>query len=140
RYDPARDELRLLGNLGEIVGEAGGKTVAQGKTHTPFFENEGKLYFSTHVGHYETDADGRENPGCVPAGYEAYPGGHFVEYDMVTERFRALARAPDGEGIITCALDQGRRRLYGLSWPRGLFFYYDLDKQTMRVLGPACGA
>jgi hypothetical protein len=36
-------------------------------------------------------------------------------------RFEVLGRAPDGEGIITMAMDIPRRRIFGLLWPSGLF-------------------
>jgi len=47
RYEPSADRVTMLGDLGELAGEAGKKTIPQGKSHCPFFECDGKLYFST---------------------------------------------------------------------------------------------
>ena len=49
RLNPG-DEVEILGDLGTIVGEAGKKTIPQGKSHSPYFESQGTLYFATHYG------------------------------------------------------------------------------------------
>ena len=135
RFDPEGEEVRLLGDLGEIVGEAGTKTIPQGKSHSPYYEYEGKLYFATHYGYYKPSSN-KEEPGEVPPGYKPYPGGHFVSYDMTTGKFKDLAKAPVGEGILTMNMDTKRKRLVGLTWPRGFFIYYDLDTERLENLGP----
>ena len=135
RYDPRADEVRLLGVLGEIVGEAGAGTIPQGKSHSPFFELDGKLYIATHYGFFMSSGN-KERPAGVPEGYKQYPGGHLLEYDMATGAFRDLAKAPTAEGIITFGLDPKYRRLYCLTWPKGLFLYYELDTGEMHNLGP----
>lgn len=137
-FDPEVEEVRLLGDIGEIVGEAGTKTIPQGKSHSPYYEYDGKLYFATHYGYYKPSSN-KEEPGEVPEGYRPYPGGHFVSYDMETGEFEDLAKAPVGEGIITMGMDVERRRLYGLTWPRGSFLYYDLDSKELRNLGQVSG-
>jgi hypothetical protein len=135
RYDPNHDALTLLGDMGHITGEAGRKLIPQGKSHTPYFEMEGKLYLATHFGYYAPDTS-QERPGEVPAGYHPYPGGHFLEVDMASGAVRDLVRAPEGEGIITCTLDPQRRRLYGLTWPSGLLLYHDIGTPDLRIVGP----
>src|SRR5689334_678586 len=52
RYDPATDEVRLLATLGDITGESGRKTIPQGKSHSPFFECDGKIYTATQYGYF----------------------------------------------------------------------------------------
>lgn len=135
RYDPKTDEVRLLGDIGEIVGEAGLKTIPQGKSHSPFFECEGRLYLASHYGYFKASGN-KEQPAGVPEGYRQYPGGHFIEYDMATGRFRDLGTGPTAEGIITLGMDRKRRRLYGLTWPKGFFIYHDIDTGRSRNLGP----
>jgi hypothetical protein len=137
RYNPARDEVRLLASLGRMVGEEGTRTIPQGKSHSPFFEAGGKLYLATHYGFMNPDSS-KEEPGVLPAGYQPYPGGHFVEFDLATETFRDLAKAPPGEGIITMGMDTRRGRLYGLTWPSGLFLSYDLATRQLHNFGPVC--
>ncbi|HNY41762.1 MAG TPA: hypothetical protein PKJ41_15285 [Bryobacteraceae bacterium] len=134
RYDPATDEIKMLGDLTEVTGEKGMNVVAQGKSHVNFIEHDGKLYFSTHVGFYQI-IDDMEKMGVPPAGWKPYRGGHLVEYDMKTEKFTDLGLAPKGEGVLTTNMDVKRGRIYNITWPRGTFFTYDLAKKEMKVLG-----
>jgi hypothetical protein len=136
RLDPAAgDEPALLGDLGEIVGEAGTRSIPQGKSHSQYYEHGGTLYFATHYGYYKPSSN-KEEPGETPPGYLPYPGGHFCALDMRTGRFRELAKAPPGEGILTMVLDGPRGRLYGLTWPKGHFLHYDLAARRLTDLGP----
>jgi len=134
RFTPG-EEAKCLGILGEIVGEAGMKTIPQGKSHSPYYERAGELYFASHYGYYKPSSN-KEEPAETPPGYKSYPGGHFISYDMDTGEFRDLARAPAGEGILTMNMDPERKRMYGLTWPRGFFIYYDLDAEKLENLGP----
>jgi DNA-binding beta-propeller fold protein YncE len=137
-YDPATDKVVAIADLTEASGEKGQKSIPQGKSHVPFFEHKGKLYFATHMGYYQV-IDGKEMVGVPPAGYKPYPGGHFLAYDMKTGKIEKLATAPGGEGIITFAMDYRKERLYGLTWPSGRFLRYDLDTRKMHDLGLTAG-
>jgi hypothetical protein len=137
-YDPTTGRIRHLGDITEACGEKGLKTIPQGKSHVSFVESHGKLYFATHVGYYNL-VHGRETMGTPGGGYNAYPGGHFLSYDLSTGKFEELAKAPDGEGIITFAMDTERGRLYGLTWPTGNFLRLDLASKAMKNLGPVSG-
>lgn len=131
-------EPTCLGDLGTIVGEAGAKSVPQGESHSPYYEHEGTLYLATHCGYYKPSSN-KEEPGEAPPGYTTYPGGHFLSYDMKAGQFSKLAQAPAGEGFMTLSMDRGRGRLYGLTWPRSYFMYYDLETKEMVNLGPVSG-
>ena len=133
-YDPAADKIQHLGDLTEACGEKGLKAIAQGKSHVPFMESGGKLYFATHVGYYSI-IDGMEKIGIPPEGYKPYPGGHFLAYDMASGTFEDLATAPRGEGIISMTMDTRRGRLYGLTWPVGYFISYDLKTKELKDFG-----
>ncbi|MCP5112344.1 MAG: hypothetical protein GY953_16085 [bacterium] len=133
-YDPATDDIQLLGDLTEACGEKGLKAIVQGKSHVNFVESNGKLYFASHIGYYSI-VDGMETMGIPPTGYKPYPGGHFLAYDMATGEFERLAIEPHGEGIITMTMDVDRGRLYGLSWPTGHFLSYDLATKELKDLG-----
>jgi hypothetical protein len=58
-YHTGSDHIEYLGDLTEICGESGLHAISQGKSHVRFYEMDGKLYFSTHVGFYEM-IDGME--------------------------------------------------------------------------------
>jgi hypothetical protein len=133
-YDPAAGKVQHLGDLTEASGEKDLKAVPQGKSHVPFFEHAGKLYFATHLGYYNTQG-GKEMVGVPPPSYKAYPGGHFLAYDMKAATFERLATAPAGEGIITMTMDPKRGRLYGITWPSAHFLSYDLAKKELKDWG-----
>ncbi len=134
-YDPKTDKTKFIADLTEACGEKDLKAISQGKSHVRFYEHDGKLYFSTHVGFYEM-IDGMERlPVNPPEGYKLYPGGHFLSYDMEKGTFSDLAIAPDGEGIITMTMDKDRGQLYGITWPKGYFLHYDLKKGRLMNLG-----
>jgi DNA-binding beta-propeller fold protein YncE len=137
-FDPASGTIKHLGDLTEAAGEKGRKSVPQGKSHVSFFEHKGKLYFATHIGYYRHEG-GKEIVGDPPPGYQPYPGGHFLSYDMATGKFEDLALAPEGEGIITMAMDTRRGKLYGLTWPSGLFLSYDLATRKLENHGLTAG-
>jgi hypothetical protein len=133
-FDPATDRIRSLGDLTEACGEAGRKAIPQGKSHVNFVESGGRLYFATHVGYYSI-IDGMEKIGVPPAGYQPYPGGHFLSYDLATGKFEELGTAPRGEGILAMNVDPRRGRLYGLTWPSGQFIRCDLATRELKNLG-----
>lgn len=133
-FDPATKQTRHVGDLTEACGEKGMKAIAQGKSHVKFIESNGKLYFATHVGYYST-SDGMEKMGIPPAGYQPYPGGHLLTYDLASGKFESLAVAPRGEGILTMNMDAVRGRIYFLTWPTGTLYRFDLAKKELKELG-----
>jgi hypothetical protein len=137
-FDPASGSIEHLGDLTEICGEKGMKVVAQGKSHVNFVESMGKLYFATHLGYYSI-IDGMEKTGVPTGDYKPYRGGHLLSYDLKTKTFEDLGIGPHNEGIITMNMDSTRRIIYGLSWPTGYLFRYDVEKKEMKDLGPVTG-
>ena len=137
-FDPKDRTIEHLGDLTEICGEKDMKVVAQGKSHVNFVESGGKLYFATHLGYYSI-IDGMEKTGVPTGEYKAYRGGHLLAYDMKTKTFEDLGIGPHAEGIITMNMDVTRGLIYGLSWPTGYLFRYDVAKKEMKDLGPASG-
>jgi hypothetical protein len=137
-FDPKSGTIEHLGDLTEICGEKGMKVVAQGKSHVNFVESGGKLYFATHLGYYSI-IDGMEKTGVPTGEYKAYRGGHLLSFDMKTKKFEDLGIGPRSEGIITMNMDVARGLIYGLSWPTGYLFRYDIAKKEMKDLGPVTG-
>jgi hypothetical protein len=134
-YDPDKDETTFIADLTDVCGEAGLNAISQGKSHVNFYESDGKLYFATHVGYYEI-IDGMERlPEQAPEGYELYPGGHILSYDLKTGEFEDLGTAPDGEGLITMTMDPQREHIYLISWPKGYFLDYDMAADKLYNLG-----
>jgi len=136
-FEPKARTVRHLGDLTEACGEKGLRAIPQGKSHVNFVEANGKLYFASHVGVY-TIIDGMEKMGVPPPGYQPYPGGHLLSYDLKTGRFEALAVAPEREGVLAMNMDTSRGRIFGLSWPSGYFFRYDLARRDLKNFGKSC--
>lgn len=135
-FDPAAQKIEHIGDLTAAVGERGLHAIPQGKGHSVFVESDGKLYFATHTGYYQPPTpSGLELMGVPPPRYKPYPGGHFVSYDLATDKFENLAKAPEGEGIISFAMDTQRQRLYGLTWPSGFFLRYDMRTHQLKNFG-----
>jgi hypothetical protein len=137
-FDPKSRIIEHLGDLTDICGEKNMKVVAQGKSHVNFVESAGKLYFATHLGYYSI-INGMEKTGIPSGEYKAYRGGHLLAFDMKTKTFEDLGIGPHNEGIITMNMDIKRGLIYGLSWPTGYLFRYDVAKKEMKDLGPATG-
>lgn len=137
-FDPATGETEHLGDLTEMCGEKDMKVVAQGKSHVKFYEMDGKLYFSTHLGYYSI-IDGMEKPGIGKDGYGGYRGGHLLAFDMTTRKTEDLGLAPNNEGILTMTMDTDRGLIYGLTWPVGYLFRYNVATREMKNLGPFTG-
>lgn len=134
-FDPETDQTEYLGDLTEICSENDQNFIPQGKSHTRFYERNGKLYFSTHVGYYEL-IDGMDRlPVNPPAGYKLYPGGHIISYDLKTKQFEDLALIPNGEGMVSMTMDSERGHIFGISWPRGNFIHYDVNSGELNNIG-----
>lgn len=138
-FNPPTKTTRQVGDLTEACGEKGRKTIPQGKSHVNFVEANGKLYFSTHVGVYSL-VDGMEKMGIPPAGYQEYPGGHLLAYDLKSGKFEDFGIVPDREGVLATSMDPRRGRIFGLTWPSGMFFRYDLATKSWKNFGKMCAA
>jgi len=136
-FDPASKSIKRLGDITEACGEKGLKTIVQGKSHVNFVESKGKLYFATHVGFY-SNIDGMEKMGIPPEGWKRYPGGHLLAYDLKTGQFEDLGLAPEGEGILSMNMDPRHGRIFGITWPSGMFFRCDIASRQLKNFGKLC--
>jgi hypothetical protein len=137
-FHPDTEIVEHLGDLTEICGEKGQKSIVQGKSHVNFVESKGKLFFATHVGYYSI-IDGMEKMGIPPEGYKPYPGGHLLSYDMKSKEFEDLVIPLKNEGILTMNMDIARGLIYCLTWPTGYFFRYNINNRELTDFGPATG-
>ena len=139
RFDPLKEEIKFLGDLNIICGEANKNSIAQGKSHVLFYEFQNKLFFSTHVGYYQL-IDGMDRlPEQAPDGFDIYPGGHILSYDLEEESFVDLAMIPNGEGVVTMVMDTKRGNIFGVTWPTGHFFCYQVNEKKLTLLDKISG-
>jgi hypothetical protein len=136
-FDPKTKQIKELGDLTEACGEKGSKAIPQGKSHVNFVEANGKLYFATHVGVYSI-VEGKETLGIPPGGYKPYPGGHMLSYDLKTGMFEDFGICPGREGVLVFNMDTKRGRMFGLTWPSGIFYRYDLAARNQKSFGKMC--
>ena len=80
-----------------------------------------------------------EKTGIPTEGFKAYRGGHILSYDMIKKTFEDLGIAPHNEGIITMNMDTNRGLIYGLTWPTGYLFRFDVARKELKDLGPFTG-
>jgi len=136
-FDPATGEISVLADLTEITDGTDIPRIPQGKSHGNFYEMDGKLYISTHVGVHGSVEEGEL--AITREGYEGYPGGHIVSYDLETGEFETLATVPENQGILTFAMDTERGHAYGITWPVGHFVHYDVNNRELHNLGRISG-
>ena len=105
RYDPKKRRVEHVADIGRACGESGKGLTPQGKVHTPIFEYKQKLYMATLQARYKQEDEKR------------YPGGHFLEYDLRTGKFKDLGIPFPGKSYFTLAADLPRAKLYGIAWP-----------------------
>ena len=128
KYNPINDEVTMIADLNEVLGEDRTKMYPQGKVHSRIHEHNGKLYFGTHAGSYHSDG---KHPELAH-----YPGGHFMSYDLATGEFEDFGIGAPEQGLITVAMDKKRGRLYSLGWPDVIFCYYDMASDTIKSFKP----
>lgn len=139
RFNPSSEEIKHLGDLNVICGQSDKKCIAQGKSHVLFYEYQQKLYFATHVGYYQL-IDGMDRlPEQTPDGFDLYPGGHILSYDLSNETFEDLYMIPDGEGVVSMCMDTQRGNMFGITWPTGQFFTYQVKDKKLTRLGKISG-
>jgi len=129
-YDPELQKVVFARDVAETLkDEEPQKYVSQGKIHVPLIEVDKKIYFATLHGYYKDDLQGREE----------YPGFHIMYYDIKTDKLVDLVRGPKSEGLITANLDTERLIMYGLTYPGGLLFDYDIKAGKLTSHGAVCG-
>lgn len=129
RYDPACGKVEDVANLDEAIGDFRNGHDRQGKIHGGFFEHgDGYLYGATHMdiatpvyGNYYDE--------------HRYAGGHWFRLDQRTGRLEDLGISRPGEGILTYTMDRVRGVLYGVTWPSGYLYSFDIKTCVSRNLG-----
>ena len=130
RFDPKTEEMSLVAEVDKAIGEDAEKVISEGKIHTRFFEDDGKLWFASHTSFYEGGL-----PGLDYGGKKPHQGGRFMSYDLGSGEFQSLANVLPSEGIISMTLDREHDILYGITWPSGLLMSYSIPNDDLRTWG-----
>lgn len=136
KYNPLLETTEFLADLTEICGEKNIPAIPQGMSHARMYERDGKLYIATNLAYYQLIGSYERLPVDPPIGYELYPGGHLLSYDLHSGKFTDLVKITGGEGIVTMNMDVQRGQIYSISWPSGRFLHYDINNDKLTDLGP----
>ena len=119
RYNTKTNDVTLIGDLTEVVGEDRTKGICQGKVHSDFYEKNGNIYFGTHSGAHDY----------------TYPGGHFISYDLKKGEFKDYGIGVQADGLVALTMDVERGRMSAITWPSYMFTYYDINTGEKKIWG-----
>lgn len=137
RYDPRTEELEYLLDVAQAVGcppDDGRAT--QCKIHySMVVDDEGIMYGATHLSGPAL-GEVSYNPWATFDDPErSFVGARLFAFDTKSEEVLWTDTLIPWEGCRCVALDQGRRRLYAVGYPRDHFYVYDLDARERRDVG-----
>lgn len=138
RYNEESDRLDYLFDVDEVTGDLrrSGRAT-QCKIHYSFVPeiSTGLLYAATHLSgppagetHYNPWAAWHDPQ-------RAFRGSYLIAYDTATDAVVSSTLMIPKEGCRCLALDEARRRLYAVTYPRDHLVSYDLATGSLRDYG-----
>jgi hypothetical protein len=138
-FSPTNNQVRPLGTIADAQGvhhslavdPAGTVFIGTGRDLRQTFTIKPDLSFG--VNHISQDLWTQ-----LKDFYKDYPGGHLYSYEPKAERTPRAEQAAvlndlgipvPGDGVYAMTLDPARQVIYGLSYPHGHFFVYDLKQK-----------
>jgi len=149
-YDPKINKVR---HLGKLAGH-------EGVFHSLVMDKQGYIYIGTGknvladiVISPETGSGDDSIDGClwkdVLSQYAGYEGGRLLRYDP--DKSDSIVYLPDwdcpvedlgtavaGDGIYALTIDRQRNVIYGLTYPNGRMFSFDIAKKKFTDIGKTC--
>jgi len=138
RYDERRDALEYLFALDEVVEDPGDSGRAtQCKIHYSFVPSmsDGVLYIATHLSGPPIDQPAYSPWHSWHDPERCFRGSALVAFDTGKDKVLWWDTLIPKEGCRCLLIDEERRRLYALSYPRDHFIIYDLDTRRRRDVG-----
>ncbi len=137
RYKVAEQQLEYLVEVGPALGEPPDNGHAtQSKIHYCLLPgSDGLLYCATHASGPPLGDPIWRPWNCWDDPARCFPGSYLFTFDPATGRIDNLGIGPVKEGTRAMALDEKRRLLYGITWPRNHLYIYDLNKKVYTDLG-----
>jgi hypothetical protein len=148
-FEPSTNHLRPLGVLPEgngvrnavVVGQDGVVYFGAGRDMTlpqPLSNDWGRELGHEHIV--------KKMWADIEASYADYPGGHVYRFDPKNwdaARYKANQKATvedlgipvPGEAIYCLAGSRGKDKLYGVTYPHGKFFVFDVASRQTTVVG-----
>jgi hypothetical protein len=138
RYNESGDRLDYLFDLDEVVDDPRDSGRAtQCKIHYSFVPSvgDGLLYMATHLSGPPIDQPAYSPWRSWHDQERCFRGSALVAFDTAGDQVRWWDTLIPREGCRCLLIDEERRRLYALSYPRDHFVVYDLEKRRSRDLG-----
>lgn len=137
RYDPRTEQLEYLIDVAEAVGcsPADGRATQCKIHYSMVIDDDGIMYGATHLSGPAL-GEVSYNPWASfddPA--RSFVGARLFAYDTRSEKILFTDTLIPWEGCRCVALDQTRRRLYAVGYPRDHMYVYDLGTHQRRDLG-----
>ena len=137
RYDPVKRHTEYLIECGPALGQPPDDGHAtQSKIHYCLLpSSDGLLYCATHasgppLGHpYWRPWQTWDDP------HVHFPGSHIFTFDPGKGELVDFGIGPRREGSRCLALNESRRKLYGITWPRDHLYVYHIDERRYVDLG-----
>jgi hypothetical protein len=129
RYNTVKKKVEYMLEVADAVGQPSSNgRASQCKIHYSLVSgNDGILYGATH-----TSAPGKGQRFFSPWNNwrdekRGFPGGMLFAFDPKKEKVLFYDNLCPNEGCRCLALDQKRMVLYGITYPRNHFFWYDIE-------------
>lgn len=137
RYDPDTEELEYLIEVGPEIGEPPDNGRAtQSKIHYCMIPgSDGLIYCATHASGPPAGHPVWRPWNCWDDERIRFPGAHLFTFDPKTNSIHDYGVGPKREGSRCMAMDEKRRKLYGITWPRNHVYVYYLDEKRYLDLG-----
>ncbi len=150
-YRPGK--VKYLSNRVQHLGKISGHESIH---HSLVADEDGIIYFGTGLNELEQHSISFPQPGHagimkslwadIEKRYSDYEGGHLFRFDYSKEKRRWIG--PEDEcgaedlgipvphdGIYTMTINNQRREIYGITYPHGHFFVYQIKKNKFTDLG-----
>ena len=138
RYDEAADAVEYLFRMDDMVDDPyDSGRATQCKIHYSFAPSmaDGILYMATHLSGPPIDRPAYSPWFSWNDPERCFRGSALLAFDTRTDRVLWWDTLAPKEGCRCLLLDEERRTLYALSYPRDHFVIYDLDTRRRRDVG-----
>jgi len=136
-YDPDSEELTYHVECGPALGEPPDNGRAtQSKVHYCMVPGaDGLIYNATHASGPPLGHPVWRPFNSWDDAKRCFAGSYIFSFDPKTDAIHNYGIGPRREGSRAMALDERRRTLYGVTWPRNHFYTFHLDTEEYRDLG-----
>src|SRR5262245_25771605 len=124
-YDPTKGSVEKIIDIAEAIGQKKGD-YGHGKIHSPIYEYQGALYFSTFWG---------KGNLVEEAAQKGYKGSLLFRYDLKSRKLENLGTIAPGSGLPASILDSSHGLLYLYAVKKGDVVVYDLRNKSVKWKG-----